>query len=186
MLVQCAEEFKKEQARKKLDDIKDKICLQECSDSESSEELINVEIPEKETWDCESILSTYSNIYNHPKLIEEPSKSKIRINMKTGMPMNVLNSNKLTVKAVESLNLQNLSNAGPKSTCAESVISTLSIRQKDESSEERKERKKLLREYRKERRLEKKANTLAFKEEFKKQAKIVINNRNNVQGNRIL
>ena len=27
-------------------------------------------------WDCESILSTYSNIYNHPKLISEPAKIK--------------------------------------------------------------------------------------------------------------
>ena len=27
----------------------------------------------EEKWDCESIISTYSNIYNHPKLIEEPS-----------------------------------------------------------------------------------------------------------------
>lgn len=31
-------------------------------------------------WDCESILSTYSNIYNHPKLIAEPLKPKIRGN----------------------------------------------------------------------------------------------------------
>ncbi|GJQ82440.1 hypothetical protein Trydic_g11854 [Trypoxylus dichotomus] len=156
MLIQYAEEFKKQQTRKKLDDIKEKICLQEYSDSESDEELVNMEITEKEKWDCESILSTYSNIYNHPKLIEEPTKSKIRINMKTGMPMNVLNSNKLTAKALESLNLQNSSNTGSKSICAESVISTLST----------------LSEYRKERRLEKKANTQAFKEEAKRQAKI--------------
>ena len=26
--------------------------------------------------DCESIISTYSNLYNHPKLIEEPSIKK--------------------------------------------------------------------------------------------------------------
>lgn len=29
------------------------------------------EIKEKEKWDCESILSTYSNIYNHPQLIKD-------------------------------------------------------------------------------------------------------------------
>ena len=28
----------------------------------------------KQKWDCESILSTYSNLYNHPKLIAEPPK----------------------------------------------------------------------------------------------------------------
>lgn len=105
------------------------------------------------------------------------------------MPVNVLNGNRLTAKALENLDQQNAANAGPKSTCAQSIISTLStlsIRPKDESTEEKRERKKLLREYRKERRLEKKANMQAFKDEAKRQAKININNRNNVQGNKIL
>lgn len=40
-------------------------------DEDSLEELI-VNAREKDKWDCESIISTYSNIYNHPKLISEP------------------------------------------------------------------------------------------------------------------
>lgn len=40
-------------------------------DEDSLEELI-VNSREKDKWDCESIISTYSNIYNHPKLISEP------------------------------------------------------------------------------------------------------------------
>ena len=32
-----------------------------------------------ERWDCESILSTYSNIYNHPKLITEPAPTKRKV-----------------------------------------------------------------------------------------------------------
>ena len=28
----------------------------------------------EDKWDCESIISTYSNIYNHPKLISEPKR----------------------------------------------------------------------------------------------------------------
>lgn len=67
-----------------------------------------------------------------------------------------------------------------------SQLSTLSIRPKDESPEERRTRKRLLKEYRKERRIEKKMNSEAFKEEAKKQIKIAINNRNNIQGNKIL
>ena len=43
------------------------------SDSSSSEDGE----PERK-WDCESILSTYSNIYNHPKLISEPRNAKIK------------------------------------------------------------------------------------------------------------
>lgn len=78
---------------------------------------------------------------------------------------------------------------GPKSTGAQSIlsqISALSIRPKNELPEDRKERKKLLKNYKRERRLEKKANQIAFKEETKRQVKIEMNNRNNVQGNRIL
>lgn len=110
--------------------------------------------------------------------------------MKTGMPVNILGSNKLTAKALAQLDEANnfLDKRGPKSIGGKSVISqlsTLSIRPKNESPEERRDRKRLLKEYRKERRLEKKANTEAFKEEAKRQVKITIN-RNNVQGNKIV
>lgn len=47
------------------------------SDEESEDsgtELVTVEVKPEEKWDCESILSTYSNLYNHPRLIEEPKK----------------------------------------------------------------------------------------------------------------
>lgn len=46
------------------------------SESESGEdEEVLIPLVEKEKWDCESILSTYSNLYNHPKLISEPPVS---------------------------------------------------------------------------------------------------------------
>lgn len=79
--------------------------------------------------------------------------------------------------------------AGPKSLCDQSVLSTLSvlsIRPKDESAEEKRHRKRLLKEYKTERRIEKKANQDAFKDEKKRQIQITQNNRNNIQGNRIL
>ena len=41
------------------------------AEEESEESTEEVEVDEKEQWDCESILSTYSNLYNHPKLIED-------------------------------------------------------------------------------------------------------------------
>lgn len=118
-------------------------------------------------------------------------KEKIKINKKTGIPINILGSNKLTQKALDKLNEENeyFESRGPKSTGVQSVISqlsTLSVRPRGETPDERRERKKLLKDYKKERRLEKKANTLAFKEEAKRQVKININNRNNVQGNKIL
>jgi len=52
-----------------------KIVEREYSSSEDEDlEKLTVDAREKDKWDCESILSTYSNIYNHPKLISEPSK----------------------------------------------------------------------------------------------------------------
>lgn len=51
-----------------------RILEKEYSSSEDEnhlEELV-VNAREKDKWDCESIISTYSNIYNHPKLISEP------------------------------------------------------------------------------------------------------------------
>ena len=47
------------------------------ADSDASdEEMVKVELDEKprEKWDCESILSTYSTLYNHPQTIHEPKK----------------------------------------------------------------------------------------------------------------
>lgn len=90
---------------------------------------------------------------------------------------------------MSSLNRNNQSKTGPKSLCDQSVLSTLSvlsIRPKDESNDEKRQRKKLLKEYRNERRIERKANQEAFKDEKKRQTQISLNNRNNVQGNRIL
>lgn len=95
------------------------------------------------------------------------------------------------MKALNTLNEENLGyhSKDGKSVGNQSIISqlsTLSIRPKDESLEDKKMRKRLLKEYRKERRIEKKMNTEAFKDEAKRQIKIIINNKNNVQGNKIL
>ncbi|XP_058974826.1 protein LTV1 homolog [Musca domestica] len=176
-------------------------------DHDPDEELVEVEVedPKEKKWDCESILSTYSNIYNHPKLIDEPKRrsrqnsstssstvNKIEIDPKTGMPMHVLHGdgNQLTAKALAKLDNEADGKAtGPKSLCAKSVLSTLSvlsIRPKDETPEEKKERKRLLKEYRQERRIEKKANAEAFKEEKKRQIHVKQNQRLNQQGSKIL
>ena len=49
-------------------------------DSNDEKEMIEVEEEEfEDKFDCESILTTYSNIYNHPKLISEPSIKPIRV-----------------------------------------------------------------------------------------------------------
>lgn len=43
---------------------------------------------QRETWDVQSVISTYSNLENHPSLINDRGPSKrIRIDPKTGMPI---------------------------------------------------------------------------------------------------
>ncbi|KAJ9573525.1 hypothetical protein L9F63_009089 [Diploptera punctata] len=162
---------------------------QEFTDEENEDdELVPLEVADDpmERWDCESILSTYSNIYNRPKLIIEPAMpKKIRVSGRTGIPLGVLDrSTKLTAQALAKHNIADVTckddNDGTESVM--STLSILSIRPKDESPTERSERKKALKEYRKERRMEKKANTMAFKEEKKRQERVILNNKVNIQG----
>lgn len=85
------------------------------AEESSEEEMVELEVADDETdrkWDCESVLSAYSNAYNHPKVISEPrsrKRSKIVINPKTGVPMNVLNgdNSQLTLKSIAKFNTEN-------------------------------------------------------------------------------
>ena len=72
--------------------------------------------PAKDRFDCQSILSTYSTLYNHPRLIKEQSSSRkkkdlidpIQISGKTGMPKDVLGRGPgLTEGALKRLDRQN-------------------------------------------------------------------------------
>lgn len=201
VLMRIANDFSKNEKPQQYDKAWDVCRLVKLKhDEDKEEEIVELEVSDyedgdrkqKKKWDCESILSTYSNIYNHPKVIDVPSKkNKIQINRKTGLPMNVLDGEKgkLTERALAKLALDEEKAAGPKSLCAESVLSTLSvlsIRPKDETPEERRERKKLLKEYRNERRFEKKSNKIAFKEEQLRQNVLQMNAKNNLQGNKIV
>lgn len=148
--------------------------VNEFSGSEE-EEIITVVLGEdKQKWDCESICSTYSNLYNHPQLIKYQPKSKqIRISTKTGIPLDVLPKKGLTAKQVERMQMIN-----------ESDLPTVSTqpRSKNESKEDKRARKQAIKEERKERRVEKKANKLAFKLEKRRQEKELLNLKKNVEG----
>ena len=119
------------------------------------------------------------------------SFGKIKINPRTGIPKYVLDApaGKLTEERLAQLDRQyNVNQSRPTESVASSMksrLSVLSIRPKNETPEERNVRKHELKEYRKERRIERKANTEAFKEEKKRQEKILLNNRMNHQGKRL-
>lgn len=149
--------------------------VQEEDEEEEEEELETVVLgPPEEKWDCETIISTYSNIYNRPKVIEEPKKLKpIRVSSKTGVPLDVLPDRGLTARQAERMTRINDSDLPRVST---------QPRDKQESPEERRARKQAIKEERKERRVEKKANKEAFKEEKVRQEKQLLSLRTNVQG----
>ncbi|XP_040285176.1 protein LTV1 homolog [Bufo bufo] len=144
-------------------------------DEEEKEEMQTIVIEEPgEKWDCESILSTYSNLYNHPQMIKDPPKAKqIKVSTKTGIPLGVLPERGLTAKQVERMEMINGGDLAKVST---------QPRSKQETTDERKARKQAIKEERKERRMEKKANKQAFKMEKSRQEKEQLNLRQNLQG----
>merc|ERR1719410_2863437 len=142
-----------------------------------------IRVQDKEDkWDCESILSTYSTLYNHPKLISEKN-NKIQLSSKTGIPKGVLGRG-LTAGALRQLD-QGAEDMEDDVISVKSKISELSIRPKHETPEEKKDRKTNLKQARRERREEKKANSEAFKSEKMRQEKNIMNNKNNLQGIKI-
>lgn len=66
----------------------------ELSEDDGKDGKAMMEMPvakERCNWDCETIISTYSNIYNHPKFIEETRTSGGKIVLgKDGMPLGAM------------------------------------------------------------------------------------------------
>ncbi|EGD82808.1 hypothetical protein PTSG_03457 [Salpingoeca rosetta] len=132
-------------------------------------------------WDCESVLSLRSTLYNHPTVIDEgrgrrrqrgrdrsanstaanPSKH-IQIDPKTGIPVEGL---ALIGRAKQDDNDSDSDSDGPAPNLGES-------RPKNESKEEKKARKKAIKAQRQARRAQKKQTKQAFKEEMAKQQKM--------------
>ncbi|XP_058496644.1 protein LTV1 homolog isoform X2 [Solea solea] len=176
-LDQVIEDYFRQKARERLrpEDLGPKelpVVMEEEEEEEEEMETVVIEAPE-EKWDCETIISTYSNIYNRPKVIEEPPKKPIRVSCKTGVPLDVLPARGLTAKQAERMTRINDGDLPRVST---------QPRSKEESSGERRSRKQAIKEERKERRGEKKANKVAFKDEKMRQEKQMLSLRTNIQG----
>uniref|UniRef100_A0A224Z5W7 Protein LTV1 homolog n=1 Tax=Rhipicephalus zambeziensis TaxID=60191 RepID=A0A224Z5W7_9ACAR len=151
---------------------------------EEDDEMVDMQISNdapKERWDCESIISTYSNLYNHPKLITEPKKEKVKVSARTGIP--IIEKGGLSRQGLRQLDREFEGNSDEETRSRTSVAS--SIRPKDETPEQRKERKAAVRALRRERRAEKKANSEAFKAEMLRQEKAMANVRQNLNSMRL-
>lgn len=176
-LKDVVDDYFKEKAKElvKLKDLEHKPELDLVEEEEEDEEMQTIVIEEPgEKWDCESILSTYSNLYNHPQIIKDPPKAKvIKVSAKTGIPVGILPERGLTAKQVERMVMINDGDLSKVST---------QPRSKHETTDERKARKLAIKEERKDRRMEKKANKQAFKMEKSRQEKEQLNLRQNIQG----
>ncbi|ETN23950.1 hypothetical protein PPTG_00421 [Phytophthora nicotianae INRA-310] len=129
---------------------------------------------EREKWDCETIVSTYSTLDNHPTVLREEAptrrkkkkqpvitsiaegedirKQKVTLSRKTGMPLGVFET------------------AAPTKSKANKQQAETSRRQKGETKEEKRARKAAVKMEKMARRAEKKETKLAFKEEEARQS----------------
>ncbi|KAI6241129.1 Protein LTV1-like protein [Aphelenchoides fujianensis] len=123
------------------------------AEGDAETEKIEVAVRSKRArWDCESIVSTYSNLHNHPTVIrEEPKRKTAGLTKKDLRQLNE-ESTEMEVDVV--------STRTGRSVCT--------VRSRGETTEERRERKAAVKAERRERREERKANKTAFKEEKKK------------------
>eukprot|EP00026_Physarum_polycephalum_P006666 Phypoly_transcript_06717.p1 GENE.Phypoly_transcript_06717~~Phypoly_transcript_06717.p1 ORF type:complete len:551 (+),score=146.95 Phypoly_transcript_06717:87-1739(+) len=147
----------------------------EDEDEDEGENPLEGLYPEKkqEKWDCDTIISTYSNLENHPKLIVEPS-NKIKLSKKTGMPLGVLGT-----RGPQKGTHQDDQDSEESQDDSSVASNTGKARSKDETPEQRKERKRLVKEEKKANREKKKLVKQAYKSEEIKQTNLMVAQRVN-------
>ncbi|KAJ2473391.1 hypothetical protein IWW56_005994, partial [Coemansia sp. RSA 2131] len=120
------------------------------TDEQDAAEVAAMFQPKQRTaWDCQSILSTYSTLDNHPATIHEARAPRIRVSRKSGFPV---------VDAVaENSDDDNKSDGEPREDKGVA-------RNKTESAEEKRARKRQVQEERRQRREEKRETRGVFAE----------------------
>merc|ERR1712110_119512 len=113
--------------------------------------LTSIDEPRVEQFDCQSILSTYSNLYNHPTVIGDTPKAQITLSKRTGLPVGFVGHNK-SKEGNKSFVLPEDEDeeSDEGSPDAQSTVSTNlgERRPKKETAEEKAERRRLVKEMR--------------------------------------
>lgn len=141
---------------------------------DSSDETTEMVVEEpNDKWDCETILSTRSTLYNRPATIKEEREKRpvnaVKLTKNLEIPSDVLTSRGLTRRQLEQQQQASASAQPPQ-------------RSRGETAEERRARKQAVRETRKERREQKTAMRKLFRNEKLKHDQELINVQNNLQG----
>lgn len=116
-----------------------------------------VEVKEKPKWDCETIISTYSNLYNRPKVLDDGFSTKsgaINVKKLQGGPKCVRTSSELKKMEQEYQEERG------------EMKLRVQKREKTESKEQKKARKAAVKAAKRDRRIEKKETRAAFAAEF--------------------
>ncbi|KAJ2262080.1 Protein ltv1 [Coemansia sp. RSA 376] len=127
---------------------------------------------ERTPWDCQTILTTYSTLDNHPATIYEKKTPQIKVNRRTGFPMvEPVADNKEQGKGANSDDDEDVEMDGADDD--ETKENKGKPRPKDESKEEKRARKRQIQEEKRNRREEKKETREVFaeKKDRKKQSK---------------
>ncbi|KAK0246183.1 Low temperature viability protein-domain-containing protein [Armillaria nabsnona] len=135
-------------------------------DDDTPEEDLFLELEEdkKDRWDCETILTTYTNLENHPRLIrarDTRRTPKITLDPKTGLP-SIVEPKQAKLRA-----------QSPEPDLKRTLRQATVTRPRNESPESKKARKAAVKVNRAARRAEKKATKEEFGSEFKVQVKTV-------------
>ncbi|KAL3069723.1 hypothetical protein niasHS_015957 [Heterodera schachtii] len=125
--------------------------------AESTEQIL-VDNAKRNRWDCESILSIHSNIYNHPTEIREPMKGIGRRKGRT-------TTNEKGLSKLQEMEIDDQCDGPPVPSVRTRISIISAIRPKGETTEERRMRKSAVKEERRERRKEKKTNKESFRVE---------------------
>ncbi|OCH90064.1 Low temperature viability protein [Obba rivulosa] len=147
---------------------------QEEDESEENDILMPLDIDKKQDrWDCDTILTTYSNLENHPRLIrarQERPVPKIRLDPKTGLPVvQVQQGAGRTAK-------QDNSDESSDSESGDAQLARVTVtRPKNETKEDKKARKQAVKAERQARRVSKKAMKEQFTVEARQQSRTIAN-----------
>lgn len=126
----------------------------------------------RDRWDCETVLSTYSNLSNHPRMlrlrdVRGPKPAKITIDPKTGFPL-VDGKSVLEPRGEDDTIMEEEDEEEEE----EFVIREVIKRPRTETAEEKKARKAAVKAERAVRREEKKGTKEAFNSETKRQKRV--------------
>lgn len=118
--------------------------MYENEDEEDNDVILEESSDESEVWDCETIVSTYSNLDNHPGKIGAPGKKKLAQAVSAALSSS---SHKISLKGKEKIPVDFLPGSRTPPAGKEKGMNTMKTEQYtrkqhgQESKEEKKERK---------------------------------------------